>query len=51
MKKFALLLAVFVTILVGCGKTEAKPEQSTVKVGMVTDITGNYMERCVRVCR
>ena len=40
MKKFALLLAVFATILVGCGKTEVKPEQSTVKVGMVTDITG-----------
>lgn len=40
MKKFALLLAVFATILVGCGKTEVKSEQSTVKVGMVTDITG-----------
>lgn len=40
MKKFALLLAVFATILVGCGKTEVKLEQPTVKVGMVTDITG-----------
>lgn len=40
MKKFALLLAVFATILVGCGKTEVKPEQPTLKVGMVTDLTG-----------
>lgn len=40
MKKFALLLAVFTTILVACGKTEVKPEQPTVKVGMVTDIAG-----------
>lgn len=40
MKKFALLLAVFATILVGCGKTEVKLEQPTVKVGMVTDIAG-----------
>ena len=40
MKKFALLLAVFTTILVACGKTEVKPEQPTVKVGMVTDVAG-----------
>ena len=40
MKKFALLLAVFATILVGCGKTEVKLEQPTLKVGMVTDVAG-----------
>ena len=40
MKKFALLVVVFTMILIGCGKTEVKPEQPTLKVGMVTDVAG-----------
>ena len=40
MKKFALLLAAFVTTLVGCNKQGVEPEKTITKVGMVTDVTG-----------